>query len=500
MNNKIKKIEKNNYGFLKKCLYKWYLLSKYINVDNYNTFFRNIKTSIKHINTFINQRYLRNAFELILNSKTNIKNNKLQKLKKYFYKNDQKCLRNAFHKFLKNTKYINNNIIKSKIIYNLKYKIEQMRNKSILSRYFNRWKILNNIYITQRDNNTIIITNYINQIIKRRNQKLFVNNLKKIKYKYMLKNLSKLLFDLYEIAENRYLLKYLKRWRNNSFKLKNIEEQKEKGYQIIYKTLSKVYSYKRLEESLIPLLIKIYKKRYYKEFIKKFKQLFLSKIKYNYKALIKNELLPKKYNFKFKKAIKPNIPIYNENISKENEMNNSERFNTPNKTLRRRYILPNTLSEKRKSIMSKRNKEKIEKNIVVSKTLKNDNMYIERIIPIIIDYLNELRQNKLRLVFAHLNDIKKNSLFCILLKSFTEKQIYINKNNLVNLLNQFRLRQNLYLSIRKNIIHKIATKYLEEIKIRRDLLFIVRKTIIYKRINELRNALRFLRMWKLYLK
>ena len=500
LNNKIKKIEKNNYGLKKKCLYKWYLLSKYINVDNYNKFLQNIKTSIKHINTFIYQRYLRNAFELILNSKINIKNNKLQKLKKYFYKNDQKCLRNAFHKFLKNTKYIDNNIIKSKIIYNLKYKIDQMRNKSILSRYFNRWKTLNNIYISQRNNNIILITNYINQIIKRRNQKLFINNLKKIKYKYILKNLSKLLFDLYNKAEHRYLLKYLKRWRNNSLTLKNIEEQKEKGYHIIYKTLSKAYSCKKLEESLIPLLIKNYKKRYYKEFIKKFKQVFLSKIKYNYQALIKNDIIPKKYNFKFKKTIKLNIPLYIENISKENETNNSDRFNTPRKTQRRRYILSNTLSEKRKSNLLKGSKEKIEKNIVVSKTLKNDKMYIERIMPFVINYLNELRLNKLRFVFAHLNDIKKNNLFCILLKSFTEKQIYINKNNLLNLLDQLRLRQNLYITIRKYIIHKITTKYLEEIKIRRDLLFIVRKTIIYKKVNGLKSAMRFLRMWKIYIK
>ena len=32
------------------------------------------------------------------------------------------------------------------------------------------------------------------------------------------------------------------------------------------------------------------------------------------------------------------------------------------------------------------------------------------------------------------------------------------------------------------------------------MLFIVRKTIIYKKVNDLKNAMRFLRMWKIYIK
>ena len=504
LNKIIQKIDKKEYGLLKKCLYKWYLLSKLINIENYKNFLLKIKTSTELINSFIINNYLRNPFNKLKTSKINTKNNLLQKLKKYFYRNDKDVLRKFFHKFSKNTQYKDNNIIKSKIIYNLKLKFEQIKNKSLMSKYFNKWKILNKIYINQRNNNITFLTNCINQIINRRNQKKFINKIKRIKFKYNIKYLSKLLFDVYTKVKYRTLYKHLKKWRNNASKLRTIENQRDKGSKIIYKTLSKVYAYKKLQNSLIPLIIYNYKKRYYKEFINRFRQLFLTKIKYNYKCLIKSNIVPKKYHFKFKKTIRPNTFKTNNDIinEKENERRRLEELSSSNKKHRKsRYIYRSKIRNLNSYLLKEKDEdEEIPKNIIISKSTKNDKMYIEFIIPYLIDYLNEIRLKRLRLVFAQFIYIKKNNLFCTLLKSFTKKQIYPNKKNLLKTLHQSCIKQNLYLSIRKNVIHKITTKYLDKVKKRKDLLSIVNQTFKYKKINKYKNAIKILRVWKIYIK
>ena len=102
-------------------------------------------------------------------------------------------------------------------------------------------------------------------------------------------------------------------------KLSSLESQKEKVYKIIYKTLTKDFSYKKIEDCLIPLLINNYKKRYFKDFMTKFFQLYLTKIHCNYRVFLKNDNISRKYNFKFKKTIKSNIPENKIIVEKENE-------------------------------------------------------------------------------------------------------------------------------------------------------------------------------------
>ena len=226
LNNRIKKEEKNNFGMLKKFISKWYLISKIINKEKYNQFLMNINKVIGIITSILTRKCLKAPFRAIKISEINIKNKILKKLKKYFYKNDINALRNAFHKFLKNIQYKSKNIIKSQMIYNIKLKNEQIKNKTILSKYFNKWKMLNKIYIKQRNNNIILIANCIGNIIKRKKQKLFINKLKTIKYKYNMKNFAKKIFDTYTIIEYRSILKYFKKWKNKIMKLSSLESQK----------------------------------------------------------------------------------------------------------------------------------------------------------------------------------------------------------------------------------------------------------------------------------
>ena len=509
-NKAIKKEEKITYGALKKYLYKWYLISKLINKENYKQFLMNIKKSIKIINSILTENALRDPFNNIIYSKINEKNIALQRLKKYFIKNDKNNLRNAFHKFLKNTQKYSQNILKSNIIYNVKAKNEKIRNKILLTKYFNKWKMLNNIYKKNMSNNTTLITNIIKKIIKRIKQKKFFKYMKIIKYKNDIKYLSKKLYEIYNKVEKRSLSKFLNKWNNNAKKLSLRMNQKEKGYNMIYRTLSKAYSYKKLEEVLIPLIVKCFKKKYYNEFIEKFKKIFWNNIncKYN-KSIIKRGISAKKYNFKFKKTIKPNYPIDNDiNLNKDEKNEKDEK----NKNIEEskiisakprlsRYKIPKMLLNRRKSNFTG-NDDKSLKNIIIpnSSDTKKDKFYLERLMPYLINYLNDLRLNRLRQILEHFLFIKKHNLFCILLKSWNKKQNYSYKRNLIQSLKQSNIRMKLYSLIKKSIIRKLTKKYLVEISRRNNLLILLHKINVYKKINRRKRTIRFIRIWRVYVK
>ena len=499
LNSRIKKQEKNNFGILKKCISKWYLISKIINKENYNQFLINIKKAISLINSNLTKKCLKAPFTSIKNTEINIKNKILQKLKKYFYDNDKKVLRNAFHKFLKNIQYKSKTIIKTQMIYNIKFKNEQINHKTILSKYFNKWKLLNKIYVKQRNNNSVLITNSIASIIKRKNQKIFINNIKRIKYRYYMRNFAKKIYGLYTISKYRNLFKFLKKWKNNVAKLNSIEIQKEKGYKIIYNTLAKAFSYKKIEESLIPLLINKYKKRYFKEFITKFNQLYLAKIHCNYRAFLKNENIARKYNFKFKKTIRPNNPENRKKVKIIDESPKKEEIikNEIPKPRLSRYKIPKIFSNLRK--VNNLNSKDIEVTNT-SVLIRRDKFYKERIIPYLINYLNELRIKRLRSVINCFKYIKKNNMFCTLLKLWTKKQNHLDKINLIKSIKKSRVKQQLFKLIRKKIIHVLVTKYLSQIKRRNDLLILIQHIYYYKKINKLKRAIRFLRIWKIYVK
>jgi hypothetical protein len=488
--NKIKKKEKNSYGLLKKYLSKWYFISKLINKNNYNQFLVNIKKALKIINSVTTRKLLKNPLQKLKNSHINKKNVILKRLKKYFYKNDKMNLSKAFHKFLKNSRYNSKNIIKSNVIYVLKLKNEQINKRTLLTKYFNRWKMLTDFHIKRRNDNTPFILNIISKIMKKRKQKTFFDKIKKIRHNYNLKKTSKYLFSIYNIVEKRVLFKHLHKWKNNAKKLSQILAQREKGYTIIYKTLSKAFSYKKLEDVLIPVLIKHYKKKHAKEFLNKFKKLYWTKINSKYKAVLKNSKIPKKYNFKFKNPKKTEI---NE---KENK-NEEKKVINKDKTKYRASIF-----YIKGKLVHKKEEKTIIKNVIISNSLNNkkNNYYTERLIPYLVKYLNKLRLRRLRLVFEYLCLIRKNNLFCHLFKSWSKIQNLAYKDQLRKSIRQSRNRIRLNKMIRRSIIDKLTKKYLVEIKRRNDLLILTNKIKVFKKINKIKKTLRFLRIWRVYVK
>ena len=500
-NNKIKKQEIQNHGSLTKYLYKWYFMSKLINKSNQNQFLKNIRKSLTILTSVTAHKSIRKSFDLIKSAEVNTKNISLNRIKKYFIGNDKKNLRKAFHTFLKKTLNDSKNIIKSNIIYNLKLKNEQMRNRTLLTKYFNKWRMLNNIYMKQRNNSTTLIANKLKKIFKRNKAKSFVKNIKNIKHEYYKDDFYKKLFDLYGLIGKRILNKYLKQWKNKANKIGELATKREKGYTIIYKTLSKAYSYKKLEEDLIPTLINSFKKRYFNEFLNELKKKYLEKVNCDYKVLLKNGMIPKKTHFSFKKAIKPNCLVYNNENDISSKLKNKIKEDIPTYSSRRqsRYQIPKSLMNKRKSNFSK---EELPKNIIVSNSIdhKKDKFYNERLIPYLVNYLNELRLNKLRLVFSYFNIIKRNQLFCALYKSWKNKQHIPYKKQLIKSVKQSTLRIKLYKLMRKHIIHKLMTQYLLETKRRNDLLTLLYLIKVFKKFNKKKRTIKFLRIWRVYVK
>ena len=505
INNKIKKKEKNNYGLLKKNLYKWYFISKLINKENYNQFLLNIKNALTIINSVTTRKMLRTPLKKIIHSNINTKNIILKRLKKYFYKNDKINLSKAFHKMLKNIRYNSKNIIKSNIIYVIKLKNEQINKKTLLTKYFNRWKMLANYHNKILNDNTSVIWNIMCKIIKRRKQRAFFDKMKKIKHNYYLNKNSKYFYGIYNIVEKRVLFKHLHKWKNNAKKLSTIITQREKCYTIIYNTLSKAYFYKKLEDVVIPLLINHYKKRHSKIFFNKFKELYWVKTNSKYKAVLKNSNIPKKYNFKFQKSIRPNNAEYNDNnnTEKKDNENNIKKIDDKGMAANKRNsrYKVSRLYINRRSIV-KKEEEIVMKNVIMSNTINNkkNNFYKERLIPYLVKYLNGLRQKKLRLVFQYLGLIKRNDLFCNLLKSWSKRQNLVQKEHLKKSIKQSKNKIQLNRMIRRSIINKLTNKYLIETKRRNDLLILVHKTRVLKKMNKIKKTLRFLRIWRVYVK
>ena len=497
LNHKIKKEGKSNYGKLKKYLYKWYNISKIINEKKYIEFLISLKKAIKIINSMIIQKALKNPFKKIIKTRINGKNYILKRLKKYILKNDKFNLRNVFHRFLKNSQFNSRIILKSNIIYNLKLKNEQMNNRNLLIKYFNKWVMINKLYNQQRDNIITIMINILQKIIKIIKCKELIKYLKAIKYKVDIQYSSKKFYEFYNLVEKRKKRKLLSKWKNNIKKLSLVKKKKEKEYTYIYRTLSKAYTNKNLEEKLIPLLINIFKKNYFKGFIIKFKKCFSFNVYYVYKANLMKSIYPQKINFKFKKIIKGNYPINNDinKIGKEEENNQTYKKQSG-------YGVSKILLYKRKSNYSKDN-EKYLKNITNSNLpnkIKKDKFYYERLIPFLFNYLNELRMNRLILVFKYLNFIRINNLFCTLLKSWTKKKNYNVKKILLHQLKQSNIKQKLLLFMRKYIIHSLTNKYLIEINRRNRLLILTHKIIVYKKINRKKKLKRLIRIWRVYVK
>ena len=65
---------------------------------------------------------------------------------------------------------------------------------------------------------------------------------------------------------------------------------------------------------------------------------------------------------------------------------------------------------------------------------------------------------------------------------------------------QSNIKQQLFLLMRRSIINKLASEYFVEINRRNQLLILAHKTKIYKNINKKRKIIKFLRIWRVYVK
>ena len=115
-------------------------------------------------------------------------------------------------------------------------------------------------------------------------------------------------------------------------------------------------------------------------------------------------------------------------------------------------------------------------------------------------YLNTLRLKRIRIAFEHLNYFYIINSFCKLFTSWNKSQNTLSKKKLINNLNHYIIKQNILDYMRKIGIKKFASFYLVVTKRRNDLFILVHLTKVFKRINQLKKAARFLKLWKLYMK
>ena len=254
VNNAIKRKEKFNYASIKKAINKWYLISKLINKENLNKLLLNTKKGVDKINNLYIKNSLKEPFNKIKLAEVNQKNVILKRLKKYFLKNDRINLRKAFIKFLTKVKKESAVSLKAKNIYNLKQKYSQMNKQLNLSKYFNKWKLLNKILHEEKIIDTKTITNSLNNLIKIRLQKYAFDKLKYIKRKFYLNELAKKLFKLYEKNEKLCLYNNMMKWKNIAKKIDLNISQRKKVYEMILKVLTKAFSYKKSFSILCDLL------------------------------------------------------------------------------------------------------------------------------------------------------------------------------------------------------------------------------------------------------
>ena len=484
VNNAIKNKDKSNYTSLKKALNKWYLISKLINKDNYNKFLKNIKIALGKINNVCVNISLKESFDKLNLTGVNEKNIILKRLKKYFSKNDNINLRKAFIKFFTVTKKQNEKLFKANILFNLKQKNYQTKDKIYMTKYFNRWKLLNKFLSKERILATKNITNLLNNSTKKKIQKNTLDRLKYIRKQFYLNEYAKILFKLYELIEKRCLCNNLRKWKNISKKINFNISQRQKGYEIIFNTLSKAFSYKKSFEILSSLLKK-HQEKNYKIFLDKYKAFFQKKINFKYQNKFQNNKKPKKIHFEFKKTIKPNLPLNSVDINNKKENIKYNKRQSKNK-ISNRIDLNNNKKEKNK-------------NIVITIDNKNK-FYKERLIPYLVKYLNKLRLKRLKIAFEKLNYFYKINSFCKLFTSWNKSQNILSKKKLINNLNHYIIKQNILDYMRKTGIKKLTSFYLVVTKRRNDLFILVHLTKVFKRISQLKKAARFLKLWKLYIK
>ena len=480
--NLIKTKDKSNFGSLKKALFKWYLISKLINIENYNTFLKNIKNALCKIKKVCIKYTLKEPMNKIKNAEINKKNLILNRLRKYFINNDKNILRNAFIKFYAISKNESKKILKANILFNLKQKYNQINSKILLMKYFNKWKLLNNFLTKEKIISTKNIISLLYNSSKKIAQKYSFDKLKYIKRKYHLNEFVQKLFKLYQISEKRVLYNNLRKWKNKSKNIGFKSSQRQKGYEIIYNTLTKAFSRKNGGDILSSIINQHINKNH-KFFFDKFKCLYFSKIHFNYSNSFNNTKTATQYHFEFKNKNKSKASINNMNKihQEKNKIFAKDERNFKN-------IMTNKKNSNKKS------------NIIIHIENKRNNFYKERLIPYFVSYLNKLRLKRLQISFEYIFILYKNKSFCKIFSSWKNNQVLIMKKDLLNSFKNYIFRQKILNYMRKSIINNLTSNYLIIIKRRNDLFILVHTTRIMKRINQLKRSIRYVKIWRLYLK
>jgi hypothetical protein len=131
---------------------------------------------------------------------------------------------------------------------------------------------------------------------------------------------------------------------------------------------------------------------------------------------------------------------------------------------------------------------------------QNKLFYNERIIPYLVRYLNNMRLKRLEIAYEYIYDYYKYNLFCYKANSWNKNQNLLMKKSLMCSLKFFVLKKNIIDYMQKSVIKKLTSFYLVIIKRRNALFILVHKMKLFKRINQLKKAMRFIRLWRLYLK
>ena len=439
------------------------------------------------------------------------------------------------YRYLKGYKYSFNEIRKknSKIIQKwwkiqINPKIERRKKiikiQSVYRGYITR-KHLNDIICI-----SVIYQNFINKLRKvfrnfvRRNyfpkryykekyalEKIFPMKLKIFfrkwkKYKSYCEQKEDIIKNMIKIREkNRYILLILKAYFNiwkikceeinkneNNLKLLNNKDKKYLAVSKLFNKLEKIGNERGfgLSNNNLRKYLK-YLENYYKFFWDRYKNLFQREIICTYTNSIINCGISKKSHFQFKKCFRPNYFL------NDNYKNNSISIAKGEKN-----IIINKLERPSKNKISNRNvKKEKNKNIIMAFDKKQNKLfYNERIIPYLVRYLNKMRLKRLEIAYEYIYDYYKYNLFCYKANSWNKNQNLLMKKSLMCSLKFFVLKKNIIDYMQKSVIKKLTSFYLVIIKRRNALFILVHKMKLFKRINQLKKAMRFIRLWRLYLK
>ena len=446
-------------NLLKYNLNKWKIISRKMKCNEKAKIIQIfIKNVIKKKNKKVKMERLLNVF-----NKKEIKMKKNDYFLKYFF--------TKFNTIMKKDKENKINNIKQNLIINQLEKLSKIFQNQIMDNNILFFSSLKNYSIVKKRNN--ILKNLIMKTVKDIKEKNLLNyyfnlfhiksNKKKLKQNSeLISNFIKEKFDNFKKSQNR------RRWRKISRNLNTNNKYKKRIILFKLARLPFLFNKKNIiqkQRIIYPpfkkfLVNQIYKVYFYKVLSKLFKMIN-DKLKNN---TLNTFIQIKKASIEYSKYnCTKNFP-YHEKI-------------------------PHLLKFKFKEHSTQRNKKKYKKN----------DLYIERIIPYFINYINKLRNIVLKYV---LNNIEKTSnihLFIDLSKNYIKKKIKNYKNLLFKNLKENYLIQKLYFLIRMNVI-KIFLQKCKLLKRMINTIYLIQITQMHKRRVKRKYSLKIIKRWKIYVK